>query len=296
VSKTAARERRAVRVRDKRASRAADAFVSRPFEGLGSETEWVAMREVVPAATATVRLTAAAGERLTGTELTLATVLPLTWPGLCTPDGRWMIGVHAPARSGDLSRDLAQALELALTAPPNHRVVVSGLPGPGNRLQDLVEPAPLVVQIHSSFDYWLGTVEPVDAEVSEAMKRANSVTEATVRLAAAPSAYWCRSGGKPQLRWVLPWAEDTALAALSRVYAADQLSLGDGSRFVGTYRAHGLLIPVWDLPEEQTADRWETALAATHEALIAAEATTEPMSAAERRVRDGLRLRQMTLR
>jgi len=31
-------------------------FVARPFEGLTGETDWVAMREVVPAATATVTL------------------------------------------------------------------------------------------------------------------------------------------------------------------------------------------------------------------------------------------------
>ena len=30
-------------------------FVARPFEGLPNETDWVAMREIVPAATATVR-------------------------------------------------------------------------------------------------------------------------------------------------------------------------------------------------------------------------------------------------
>ena len=34
------------------AGQAAEAFVARPFEGLAGECDWVAMREIVPAATA----------------------------------------------------------------------------------------------------------------------------------------------------------------------------------------------------------------------------------------------------
>ncbi|HLR55574.1 MAG TPA: DUF5926 family protein, partial [Actinomycetales bacterium] len=37
----------------KRAARAAETFVARPFEGLPNEVDWVALREIVPAATAT---------------------------------------------------------------------------------------------------------------------------------------------------------------------------------------------------------------------------------------------------
>ncbi len=254
------------------------------------------MREVVPAATATVRLTDSVGEQLAGVEVTLATVLPLTWPGLVTPDGRRMLAMQSPARSGDLSRDLAQALELALTAPPNHRVVLSGLPGRGRRLQDLIEAEPLKVRSHPNFDFWLNTVEPADEEVTGGMKRANSVMEPTVRVQPDLSAYWCQTGGKAQLRWVLPWQEDAALQALSRVYAQDQLTLGTDSRYIGAYRAHGLLIPVWDLPGEPTAADWEPVVGRVAEALTTAEANDEPLTAPERRARDGLRLRQMTLR
>src|SRR5687768_18177654 len=55
---------------------AADAvgqFVARPFEGLAGECDWVALREIVPAATAPLALS---GERA-GREVTLATVLPM---------------------------------------------------------------------------------------------------------------------------------------------------------------------------------------------------------------------------
>ena len=46
-------------------------FVLRPFEGLPGEPDWVAMREVVPAATATARTTPEHGSR----DVVIATVL-----------------------------------------------------------------------------------------------------------------------------------------------------------------------------------------------------------------------------
>ena len=52
-----------------------DAFVARPFAGRTDETEWVALREVVPAATAPV--TVLGHEDRT---VLLSTVLPLAWP------------------------------------------------------------------------------------------------------------------------------------------------------------------------------------------------------------------------
>src|SRR5512144_1682881 len=62
-----------------RAEREASArLVPRPFEGLAGECDWIAMREIVPAATAVVRTVADAGDQ----DVTVATVLPMAWPGL----------------------------------------------------------------------------------------------------------------------------------------------------------------------------------------------------------------------
>src|SRR3954462_13026631 len=58
-------------------------LVERPFAGLAGEADWVAMREIVPAATA--RLTPV-GE-WAGRDVTLATMLPLAWPALVRTDG-----------------------------------------------------------------------------------------------------------------------------------------------------------------------------------------------------------------
>src|SRR5690606_36633934 len=53
-------------------------FVNRPFEGLANETDWVAMREIIPAATAKVTM------ELNGSpqEVTLVSVLPGAMPAI----------------------------------------------------------------------------------------------------------------------------------------------------------------------------------------------------------------------
>ena len=87
-----------------------DVFVARPFEGLADEAEWVALRELVPAATAPLRLTPEYAGKYGEREITLATVLPMAWPALTKPDGRIFLGLQRNDRSGDVNRDLAAAL------------------------------------------------------------------------------------------------------------------------------------------------------------------------------------------
>jgi hypothetical protein len=69
------------------AAHAADALVARPFAGLASECDWVALREIVPAATAPLTLVGEPADRAGDRVVTLATVLPLAWPGT-GPDRR----------------------------------------------------------------------------------------------------------------------------------------------------------------------------------------------------------------
>ena len=83
-------------------------YVARPFEGLANEPEWVAIREILPAATATIRLRDSVGDG--PREVTVATVLPMAWPGLHRADGAVLVGTQSGASSGDASRDLAAAI------------------------------------------------------------------------------------------------------------------------------------------------------------------------------------------
>jgi hypothetical protein len=266
--------------------------VARPFEGLPAECDWVALRELVPSATAPLTL------KDSDREVTLATLLPLALPAIARADGRVLLGLQVHARSGDVSRDLAHALELALAAEPGTMVSTTGLPGPGPRLQDLVDTDSVVEPtVHRDFGFWLEGSSTDDPEVSASMERANAAVVPTVRLAAGiGAAYWCRIGEKAHLRWAVPYEEDALLDALARLGAAGTLALGDDTRYAGSFRAHGLLVPVWDLPVEPLAGQWEEPAAEFAGRLTETLQVTGPLSSAERRAREGLRGRQLTLR
>lgn len=228
--------------------------------------------------------------------MTLSTVLPLAWPALVRADGRIMLGLQVAARSGDVSRDLAWALEQALAADPGSPVQPVGLPGAGPRLQDLLTGDRLDVAVHEGFDYWVeGAADPT-GEVAASMERANASVVPTARLQAVPGAYWCRMRERSHLRWVLPDDEQPVLDALARLAAGPGLSLGEGTRYVGSFRAHGLLCPVWDLPLEQEAPSLEEPVAGLRARLDEELASPRDLTPEERRTRAGLLSRQLTLR
>jgi Family of unknown function (DUF5926) len=110
------------------------------------------------------------------------------------------------------------------------------------------------------------------------------------------AAYWVDARGKAHLRWVRPEPEERLLAALARLSADDGLDLGKGSRFAGSFRAHGLLVPVWDLDAESHAREWQEPAVEFAARLSAALAIEEPLTDAARRALQGLRGRQLTLR
>ncbi|SCL60986.1 hypothetical protein GA0070606_3364 [Micromonospora citrea] len=273
-----------------------DIFVPRPFEGLTDEPEWIALRELVPAASAPLRLAPALAEEFGDREVVLATVLPMAAPAVTKPDGRVLIGLQRHQQSGDVSRDLAEALLCALRTEPGAPVSVPPLPGPGPRLQDVLGDGPLEITMHDGFEFWLDPGAGDDPNVQASLERANAAIYPTVRLAAARAAYWCQVPEKAHVRWVLPDDEDAALDALARLSVAGTLTLGENTRFAGMFRAHGRLVPVWDLPEDVPAADWEQPVADFAKRYAEALADSAPLDAAGRRARHGLLGRQLTLR
>lgn len=268
-------------------------FVSRPFEGLPGECDLVAMREIVPAATASVSLV---GEHA-GRTGTIATLLPMAWPALHRQDGEVFVGLQVGAPSVDPSRDAADALLRALDAEPGTPVTAGPAPGPGPRLQDVIDrDRPLDVQVHAGFDFWLEGVDERPEDVAASMERANEALVPTARLRAVEAAYWGEIRDRNHLRWVMPYDEERLLDAFARLHAAGAHRLGEGSRYVGSFRAQGLLVPVWDLAPGTPAEALEEPAAALAERLRDALAESAPLNDAERRARAGLRSRQVTLR
>lgn len=86
----------------------------------------MALRELVPAAT--VELTLKSGLPEGVPSVTLATVLPMAWPALRRDDGSVLLGLQNDTASGDISRDLADTLQRALTAAPGTPVEGGALP------------------------------------------------------------------------------------------------------------------------------------------------------------------------
>ena len=273
-----------------------DVFVPRPFAGLADEPEWIALRELVPAASAPLRLVPDLVEKYGERPVTLATVLPMAWPAMTKPDGRVFIGLQRHVQSGDVSRDLAVALLRALETEPGGTVSVPALPGEGPRLQDLLVDAPLDIEMHDGFAFWLDEDAGDDPEVKASLERADASIYPTVRLSAGRAAYWCQVADKAHVRWVLAEEEDLALDALARLSAAGALPLGEGTKFAGMFRAHGLLVPVWDLPHDPPADDWETPAAEFAKRYAEVVGSSEPLTPAQRRSRQGLLGRQITLR
>jgi len=278
---------------------AADVIVTRPFDGLAAECELVAMREFVPSATAPLSLREPADR-----EVLLATVLPMAAAALVRADGTGLVGLQVQTRSGDVSRDLARAVQWALAAEPGSALPVVGPETDGadaTRLQDLLDvDAPLRITLHEDFSWWVPAGEAPSGEVALSLERANGAILPTVRIEAdgVEAAYWVDARGKAHLRWVRPEPEERLLAALARLSGRGELALGDGSRYAGSFRAHGLLVPVWDLDADLHAREWAEPAAAFATRLTAAlrSLDAEPLADAERRILQGLRGRQLTVR
>ena len=249
----------------------------------------IALRELVPAATAPLRLVDS--DRV----VQLCTVLPMAAPAMVRDSGEIWLALQVQHGFGDPARDLAAVLTKALDSEPG----VVGLlesPGVGPRLQDLITDDPLEITVREGFDFWLADVEEDDATKAAALEQANHSVNPTVRLSSVQAAYWTDVGTKEHLRWVMPQPEDELLDALARLHAEGQDGVAEGSRLVGMFRTHGLLAPVWDLPLGTGAAVLEGPAAAFAARLEEALADASPLSMEQRAARSGLANRQVTIR
>lgn len=269
---------------------AAPAYVSRPFEGLANECDVIALRELVPAATAPLTVNGS------DTEVRLCTLLPAAAPAMVRESGAIWLGLQVAHQYGDPARDLGAVLEKALETTEPGLVGLTSAPGEGQRLQDLIANDSLDITVHDGFGFWIDDVDDSDGTLAASLEQANDSAYPTARLSSVEAAYWCNVGTKEHLRWVMPEPEDALLDALARLHAAGQDSIADGSRLVGMFRAHGLLAPVWDLPVGTGAGVLEEPAARFGADLAQALSQGGDLTAAERAARAGLANRQVTIR
>lgn len=266
-------------------------FVDRPFEGLPFEAELVAMREIIPAATLTVITTPEYGSR----EVTFVTILPGMGAALRRKNGEVLVAVQAVTSSGDASLDIADLLVKALELEPGESILHADLPEPGPRLQDVLDADSAgELTILDSFEYWVDAEDAQDPNVQAAIQQTSDQMVPTTQVEGVEGAYWCRMQ-REFLRWVRPESEDKVLDGLARLHFKRDLTFDD-ARFVGAFRALGLLIPVFELAPGTEAEELEGPLANFEKVLIAAITSDEPLSPEERRTRSGIISRQVTLR
>lgn len=264
-------------------------FKPRPFAGYAGESDLIALREFVPAATAPLKV------KGSDRTVTICSLLPGAVPALVRQDGSILLGLQVQHSYGDPSRDLGAVLTAALEAEPGTMVGLTENPGEGPTLQDLVE-GDLDVTVHAGFDFWVDDVEDADGGMAAILEQANGAIAPTVRLDGVDSAYWTELGEREFLRWVRPEDEDLLLDALSRLHALGEDHLVEGGRLIGMFRAHGVLVPVWDLPPGTGAEALVEPVAAFAKKLTATLADPRPLETNERSVRAGLASRQLTIR
>ena len=277
----------------KKAREAERHYVPRPFAGLPGECDWVAMREIVSAATAPVKLVGEHADR----DVLVCTVLPGALPGLVRQNGQILLALQTVTSTGDPSADLAHNLITALATEPGSTVDPDVRTSSSPRLGDLIDvESEFAVTVHEGFDYWFDPESEASAEARSSLEEANSVIVPAARLTSVSAAYWCSLGERDQVRWVLPYEEEPLLDGLARLHAAGADTLGEGTRLLGTFRTHGLLVPVWDLVDGTSAEEVEEPAATLDERLADAVADSAPLTADQRRARAGLTNRQVTIR
>lgn len=275
------------------AYRPAIPFVERPFEGLSTEREMVAMRELIPCAV----LPAKTNEENGSVEFAFVTLLPDGAPAMVRPDGRILVGLQTRFNSGDLSHDLGGALKaaIAMAEAGEDGIVSFDVRDPAPRLQELLDDQGGALEITEDFGYWFDPTEDVDSDTAQALEQNREDMVPTEAVPGVAGMFWCQMNNN-FVRYVTDVPEDELFTALARVQSKGTANMGDGSKFVGAFRACGLAIPVFQVAPESTAAELAEPAAALQQALREALKDKTPLDPDQKRIRAGLVSRQVTIR
>jgi len=267
----------------------------RPFGGLAAETDLIALQEFVPSAVAQFEIN--------GETVNVATVLPGAGAALVRGEaegGERFVALQVASHSQNPGRDLAYAINWVLNAAPGETLQSTVADGSQPELSSLIDAtATPTITEHQDFSWWFPAGVQIPAEVQQALARANDAVIPSVQVRAdVPGSVWWVNpgGGKAHIRWVRPEDnENQMLSALARIAARGALHLGEGTKFAGAFRTHGVVVPVWDLDPSVEPDTYGDALVALNKEVEAEYANDAQLSAEERKQLDNIKSRQVTI-
>ncbi|MGM5595604.1 DUF5926 family protein [Corynebacterium glucuronolyticum] len=280
--------RRQAKLAKRAAERAALEKDPRPYGGLDAETMLVALQEFVPSATAEITVQ--------DTPVTLATVLPGAVAALVRDTGERFVALQSRLRSHNPGRDLAYCLNWVINAKPG--AVLNNATNDGSQpaIADIFPAGELEVTEHQDFNWWLP--EGADLQSKQMIEQANASIMPSYQVHADVDGtiFWVDAGDKAHIRWVRSDDEDTLLASLARAAAKDELHLGEGTKFAGVFRTHGILVPVFDLDPTVSHTEYDAELKRLNEFFAKDTSNTAQLTSEERRKMENIKSRQVTIR
>ena len=267
----------------------------RPYGGLAAEADLVALQEFVPSAVTTVDVK--------GTPVNIVTVLPGAGAALVREEdqgGERFVALQVTSHSQNPGRDLAYALNWVVNAKPGETLQSTVADGSQPELSELLsDDATLDITTYQDFSWWFPEGASVPPQIQQALRQANDAVLPSEKIGEnLPGAIWWVNpgGGKAHIRWVRTEDNEAQmLSALARIAARGELNLGEGTKFAGAFRTHGLVVPVFDLDPSVAADSYEAALAELDKKITAEYANDAALSADERKQLDNIKSRQVTI-
>ena len=267
----------------------------RPFGGLAAEADLVALQEFVPSAVTTFDIK--------GTPVNIATVLPGAGAALVREEsqgGERFVALQVTSHSQTPGRDLAYALNWVVDAKPGETLQSTVADGSQPELTSLIDgSATPDITTYQDFSWWFPEGAAVPPQIQQALQQANDAVLPSEKVGVdLPGAIWWVNpgGGKAHIRWVRTEDNEAQmLSALARIAARGELNLGEGTKFAGAFRTHGLVVPVFDLDPSVEAGSYEEALAALNKQIETEYTNDAALSADERKQLDNIKSRQVTI-
>lgn len=285
--------RRQAKLAARAAERAALERDPRPYAGFAMEADLVALQEFVPAAFA--KLPVKGFDR----DVYVATVLPGAAGAMVWEDGTGYVALQTQSHTHNPGRDLAFALAWLRDAKPGDTLESTAADGTQPSLTDLLdESGELSVESREDFNWWLPEGTQLDPATAQSLQAANATIMPSYQVTGnfAGVAWWIDPGEKAHIRWVRRDDEDKLMRALARISAVGALDLGEGTKFAGVFRTHGIAVPVWDLPVNVSHETYGPALEKLDKKIAASIEADEELSADARRALENIKSRQVTIR